>query len=122
MKLQEKRHGPLNSTHDASLDELSEVRVNFRSERKSYTSKKDIKLPISLIVIFQVLSFIGSPNGKSSLSSISIDSIHRPVSKSARKLQLDDDGYDSFNNVSIPSLDTVRGSPSVSQTLIDLEF
>ena len=25
MKLQEKRHGPLNSTHDASLDELSEV-------------------------------------------------------------------------------------------------
>ena len=26
MKLQEKRHGPLNSTHDASLDELSEVR------------------------------------------------------------------------------------------------
>jgi hypothetical protein len=82
MKLQEKRHGPLNSTHEASLDELSEV-----------------------------LWFIGSPNGKSSLSSISIDSSQtRTVSKSARKLQLDDDGYDSFNN--IPSMERLRSSAS----------
>ena len=94
MKLQEKRHGPLNSTHDASLDELSEVRTNTFRQKIMVSSE-----PFSL-VFFKVLSFIGSPNGKSSLSSISIDSSHRPVSKSARKLQLDDDGYDSFNNVS----------------------
>ena len=34
MKLQEKRHGPLNSTHDASLDELSEVRILYLFETR----------------------------------------------------------------------------------------
>ena len=35
MKLQEKRHGPLNSTHDASLDELSEVILYLFETRKT---------------------------------------------------------------------------------------
>ena len=85
MKEQEKRHGPLNSTCDASLDELSEV-CGFLKILKFFN-----------LLFKKVLSFIGSP-----ASRLSSESTVEPVSRrSARKLQLDDDGYDSFNHVSL---------------------
>lgn len=101
----EKRHGTLNSTHDASLDDLSEVTIpNFCLENIliffCLTNFKHF-----LIVKLQALSFIESPAKRSrpdlSLSpdpSRFLSDPVRPTRKGARKqLHLDDDGYSSFS-------------------------
>jgi len=82
----EKRHGTLNSTHDASLEDLSEV-----------------------------LSFIDSPAKRirPNVSSSSTESSR--TQKSARKqLHLDDDGYSSFSAQNMPNELRLRATQSTS--------